>query len=136
MERLARQYGTVANFVAVCVNGLVAYPPQTHPEAGQRGKEWPRLKATELAERVGLQTPVHAYVDVTDKGDHLVAKLGLQTLPTHVLVDSLGQVVSVLARKELPTGLAVEALVAAPPARAPVCVPCTGSTGGGAGGGL
>jgi len=56
------------------------------------GPRWPRLKATELAERVGLRTPVHAYIDVTDKGENLVSKLGLQTVPTHVLVDKSGQV--------------------------------------------
>jgi hypothetical protein len=35
---------------------------------------------------------VHAYIDVTDKGENLVSKLGLQTVPTHVLVDKSGQV--------------------------------------------
>ena len=111
MERLAQRYGTVANFVALCVNGLVAYPPAWHPEAKQRGKEWPRLKAAELAERVGLRTPVHAYIDVSDNGDNLVCTLGLQTVPTHVLVDSAGQLVSVLARKQLPNASTVEALM-------------------------
>ena len=66
--------------------------------------------AAELAERVGLRTPVHAYVDVTDKGENLVSKLGLQTVPTHVLVDSSGKLVSVLARKQFPNRQAVEAL--------------------------
>ena len=112
MERLAQRYRAVVNFVAVCVNGLVAYPPAGHREADQRGKGWPRLKAAELAERVGLRTVVHAYIDVTDKGENLVCKLGLQTVPTHVLVDPSGQLVSVLARKQLPNGPAVEALVA------------------------
>lgn len=66
--------------------------------------------AAELAERVGLCTAVHAYIDVTDKGENLVGKLGLQTVPTHVLVDSSGQLVSVLARKQLPDGPTVKAL--------------------------
>ena len=35
---------------------------------------------------------MHAYIDVTDKGENLVGKLGLQTVPTHVLVDKSGQV--------------------------------------------
>ena len=112
METLAQRYGAVANFVAVCVNGLVAYPPAWHPEADLRGEGWPRHMAAELAERVGMRTPVHAYVDVTDKGENLVGKLGLQTVPTHVLVDSSGKLVSVLARKQFPNGQAVEALVA------------------------
>ena len=113
MERLAQRYGDLnaVNFVAVCVNGLVAYPPAGHPEAGRRGKEWPRLKGTESAERNGMHTPVHAYIDVTDNGENLVGKLGLQTVPTHVLVDSSGQLMSVLARKQLPNGPTVEALL-------------------------
>ena len=98
MERLAQQYEAVANFVAVNVNGLVAYPPAWHPEANLRGKGWPRLKAAEQAERAGMRSVVHAYIDVTDKGENLVCKLGLQTVPTHVLVDSSGHLVSVLAR--------------------------------------
>ena len=53
---------------------------------------WPRLKAAEQAARVGLRTAVHVYIDVTDNGENLVCKLGLQTVPTHVLVDSSGQV--------------------------------------------
>ena len=53
---------------------------------------WPRLKAAEQAERSGLRTVAHAYIDVTDKGENLVCKLGLQTVPTHVLVNSSGQV--------------------------------------------
>ena len=73
---------------------------------------WSRLKAAELAERCGLRTPVHAYIDVTDNGENLVCKLGLQTVPTHVLVDTSGQLVWVLARKQLPDGPMVEALVA------------------------
>jgi len=114
LERLAQRYGAldVVNFVAVCVNGLVAYPPAWHPEADRRGKGWPRLKAAEQAERVGMRTPVHAYIDVTDNGENLVGKLGLQTVPTHVLVDSDGQLVSVLARNQHPDGQTVEALMA------------------------
>ena len=112
MERLAQRYGALANFVALNVNGLVAYPPAGHPEADRRGKAWPRRKAAELAERVGLRTAVHAYIDVTDNGENLVCKLGLRTVPTHVLVDSSGQLVSVLGGKQLPSGPAVEALVA------------------------
>ena len=81
--------------------------------------------AAELAERVGLRTPVHAYVDVTDKGENLVSKLGLQTVPTHVLVDSSGKLVSVLARKQFPNRQAVEALVA----KEGFCIPCTPSKG-------
>lgn len=69
------------------------------------------MKAAELAERVGLRTGVHAYIDVTDQGETLVCKLGLQTVPTHVLVDSSGKLVSVLGRKQLPDGPTVEALV-------------------------
>jgi hypothetical protein len=111
MERLAQRYGGAANFMALCVNGLVAYPPAGHPEADRRGKEWPQLKAAELAERVGLRTVVHAYIDVTDEGENLVGKLGLQTVPTHVLVDSSGQLVSVLARTQLPDASTVEVLV-------------------------
>ena len=68
--------------------------------------------AAELADRVGLVTPVHAYIDVTDKGENLVGKLGLQTVPTHVLVDASGQLLSVLARKKLPNASTVEALMA------------------------
>ena len=97
--------------MAVNVNGLVAYPPMHHPEAHQRGQKWPRLKAAELAERVGMRTPVHAYIDVTDRGENLVGRLGLQTVPTHVLVDPSGQLVSVLARKQFPDGPTVEALL-------------------------
>ena len=97
--------------MALCVNGLVANPPAGHPEAGRRGRDWPRQKAAELAERVGLRTAVHAYIDVTDNGENLVGTLGLQTVPTHVLVSETGQLVSVLARKQLPDGPAVEALV-------------------------
>ena len=111
MERLAQRYGAVANFVAVCVNGLVAYPPARHPEANRRGRGWPRFMAAESAERTGLRTAVHAYIDVTDKGENLVGKLGLQTVPTHVLVDSSGNLVSVLGRKQLPNGGTAEALV-------------------------
>ena len=87
--------------------------------------------AAELAERVGLRTPVHAYVDVTDKGENLVAKLGLQTVPTHVLVDSSGKLVSVLARKQFPNRQAVEALVATSCERDEegFCIPCTPSKG-------
>jgi hypothetical protein len=87
--------------------------------------------AAELAERVGLRTPVHAYVDVTDKGENLVSKLGLQTVPTHVLVDSSGKLVSVLARKQFPNRQAVEALVATSCERDEVgfCIPCTPSKG-------
>lgn len=87
--------------------------------------------ATELAERVGLRTPVHAYVDVTDKGENLVSKLGLQTVPTHVLVDSSGKLVSVLARKQFPNRQAVEALVATSCERDEegFCIPCTPSKG-------
>ena len=62
--------------------------------------------------------PVHAYIDVADMGEKLVGQLGLQTVPTHVLVDAGGKVVSVLARKQLPDGPMVEALAA-------------GATGGG-----
>jgi hypothetical protein len=54
---------------------------------------------------------VHAYIDVSDNGDNLVCTLGLQTVPTHVLVDSAGQLVSVLARKQLPNASTVEALM-------------------------
>ena len=97
--------------MALCVNGLVAYPPAGHPEAGLRGQEWPRQKAAELAERVGLRTPVHAYIDVADNGENLVGTLGLRTVPTHVLVNNTGQLVSVLARKQFPDGPTVEALV-------------------------
>ena len=68
--------------------------------------------AAELAERVGLRTAVHAYIDVVDKGETLVGQLGLRTVPTHVLVGASGQLVSVLARKQLPDGPMVEALVA------------------------
>jgi hypothetical protein len=121
MERLAQRYGTVANFVAVCVNGLVAYPPAWHPEADRRGKRWSRLKAAELAKRVGLRTAVHTYIDVTDNGENLVGKLGLQTVPTHVLVDSSGQLVSVLARNQLPRGPTIEALGI----NAGGCIPCS-----------
>jgi hypothetical protein len=64
-----------------------------------------------MAERVGLRTVVHAYIDVIDSGENLVGKLGLQTVPTHVLVDSAGKLVSVLARKQFPDGPTVEALV-------------------------
>ena len=39
-----------------------------------------------------MRTVLHAYIDVTDKGENLVCHLGLQTVPTHVLVDSSGQV--------------------------------------------
>ena len=87
--------------------------------------------AAELAERVGMRTPVHAYVDVTDKGENLVGKLGLQTVPTHVLVDSSGKLVSVLARKQFPNGQAVEALVATSCERDEegFCIPCTPSKG-------
>jgi hypothetical protein len=87
--------------------------------------------AAELAERVGLRTPVHAYVDVTDKGENLVSKLGLQTVPTHVLVDSSGKLVSVLARKQFPNRQAVEALVATSCERDEegFCIPCTPSKG-------
>ena len=70
------------------------------------------MMAAELAERVGLRTAVHAYIDVVDKGDTLVGQLGLRTVPTHVLVGASGQLVSVLARKQLPDGPMVEALVA------------------------
>ena len=70
------------------------------------------MMAAELAKRVGLSTAVHAYIDVTDQGENLVRKLGLQTVPTHVLVGRSGELVSVLARKQLPDGPAVEALVA------------------------
>ena len=113
MERLAQRYGGLdaVNFVAVNVNGLVAYPPAWHPEAKLRGKGWPRMMATEQAERVGMRTPMHAYIDVTDKGENLVGKLGLQTVPIHVLVDSSGQLVSVLAKKQLPDRRTVEALM-------------------------
>ena len=111
--------------MAVCVNGLVAYPPTGHAEADTRGKGWPRRKAAELAERVGLRTPVHTYIDVTDAGENLVCKLGLRTVPTHALVDSSGQLVSVLARGQLPNGQAVEALVGNPPPLAGLCIPCT-----------
>ena len=62
--------------------------------------------------RVGLRTPVHAYIDVKDDGENLVGKLGLQTVPTHVLVDSSGQLISVLARKQLPDDTTVSALMA------------------------
>ena len=87
--------------------------------------------AAELAERVGLRTPVHAYVDVTDKGENLVSKLGLQTVPTHVMVDSSGKLVSVLARKQFPNRQAVEALVATSCERDEegFCIPCTPSKG-------
>ena len=87
--------------------------------------------AAELADRVGLRTPVHAYVDVTDKGENLVSKLGLQTVPTHVLVDSSGKLVSVLARKQFPNRQAVEALVATSCERDEegFCIPCTPSKG-------
>ena len=87
--------------------------------------------AAELAERVGLRTPVHAYVDVTDKGENLVSKLGLQTVPTHVLMDSSGKLVSVLARKQFPNRQAVEALVATSCERDEegFCIPCTPSKG-------
>ena len=87
--------------------------------------------AAELAERVGLRTPVHAYVDVTDKGENLVSKLGLQTVPTHVLVDSSGKLVSVLARKQFPNRQAVEALVATSCERDEegFCIPRTPSKG-------
>lgn len=98
--------------MALNVNGLVAYPPPGHPEANQRGKEWPRLKAAELAERVGLRTAVHGYIDVTDEGENLVCKLGLRTVPTHVMVDASGHLVSVIGGKQLPGELAVEALLA------------------------
>ena len=67
--------------------------------------------AAESAERTGLRSAVHAYIDVTDKGENLVGKLGLQTVPTHVLVDSSGNLVSVLGRKQLPNGGTVETLV-------------------------
>lgn len=98
--------------MAVCVNGLVAYPPARHPEAKRRGKEWPRRMAKDLAERVGLRTPLHAYIDVTDDGENMVGRLGLQTVPTHVLVDSSGKLLSVLARKHLPDDATVSALMA------------------------
>jgi hypothetical protein len=68
--------------------------------------------AAELAERVGMRTVVHAYIDVTDKGENLVGKLGLKTVPTHVLVSSTGQLVSTLHGKQLPDGPTVEALAA------------------------
>lgn len=74
--------------------------------------------ANELAERTGLglglesrsSAVVHGYVDVTDRGENLVGRLGLQTVPTHVLVDASGRLVSVLARKQFPNGRTLEAL--------------------------
>ena len=106
------------NFVALCVNGLVAYPPAWHPQFGKRGRDWPRHMANELAAQTGLglasrgrsSVVVHGYVDVTDQGENLVGRLGLQTVPTHVLVDAAGRLVSVLARKQFPNGGTVEAL--------------------------
>ena len=67
----------------------------------------------------------------TDKGENLVSKLGLQTVPTHVLVDSSGKLVSVLARKQFPNRQAVEALVATSCERDEegFCIPCTPSKG-------
>ena len=97
------------------MNGLVAHPPPWHPDAARRGRTWPRRKAAELATATGLVTPTHAYIDVTDGGENLVKKLGLRTVPTHALVDPAGGLVSVLARKQLPDGPAVEALVARDP---------------------
>jgi len=72
--------------------------------------------ANELAGRTGLglesrsSVVVHGYVDVTDRGENLVGRLGLQTVPTHVLVDASGRLVSVLARKQFPNESTVEAL--------------------------
>ena len=59
------------------------------------------------------------------------SKLGLQTVPTHVLVDSSGKLVSVLARKQFPNRQAVEALVATSCERDEegFCIPCTPSKG-------
>ena len=81
------------------------------------------MMAAELADRVGLCSPVHAYIDVTDAGENLVCKLGLRTVPTHVLVDPSGSIVSVLARKQLPNGRTVEALVGNL-LRDQRCIPC------------
>ena len=36
------------------------------------------MMAAELAERVGLRTAVHAYIDVVDKGETLVGQLGFE----------------------------------------------------------
>jgi len=106
----------------------VAYPPPGHPQAGRRGQSWPRVMAMDIADRTGLglsttssstntsnnkKNVVHAYVDVKDQGENLVGILGLQTVPTHVLVDSDGKVVSVLARKQFPNGRTVESLIEA-----------------------
>jgi hypothetical protein len=55
---------------------------------------------------------MHAYINVTDNGENLVGTLGLQTVPTHVLVDKTGKLLSVLRKKQLPDGSTVEALVA------------------------
>jgi len=69
--------------------------------------------AKELAERTGLGSSdvvVHAYVDVKDQGENLVGKLGLSTVPTHVLVDSFGRLLSVLARKQFPDERTMETL--------------------------
>ena len=97
--------------MALNVNGLVAFPPAEHPETDQRGREWPRLKAAEMAERVGLRNALHTYIDVTDNGKNLVDTLGLHTVPTHLLVDRKGKLVSVLRKKQFPDESTVDALV-------------------------
>ena len=69
--------------------------------------------ARELAERTGLGSSnivVHAYVDVTDRGENLVRQLGLATVPTHVLVDSVGRIQSVLARRQFPNERTIQEL--------------------------
>lgn len=98
------------SFAAVNVNGLVAHPPAGHAEAGRRGRKWPPRKAAEQADRAGMRTPAHAYVDVEDGGKRIVRELGLRTVPTHALVDERGRLVRVLAKKQLPDGKMVEAL--------------------------
>lgn len=51
------------------------------------------MMAAELDDRVGgMEHVSHLVVDVTDDGSLLVDKLGLCTVPTHVLVDSSGKV--------------------------------------------
>ena len=64
-----------------------------------------------MAKRVGLRDALHTYIDVTDNGKNLVGTLGLHTVPTHVLVDPNGKLVSVLRKKQFPDESTVEALV-------------------------
>ena len=97
--------------MALNVNALVAYPPAWHPEADSRGKGWPQMMARAQAQRAGMRTPVHAWIDVNDRGDNLVRRLGLSTVPTHALVGASGQLLCTLGRKQLPRRAMVEALL-------------------------